>query len=288
MSPGAAEATVVGFIGLGPMGLGMARNIVKKGSRLVVLGHRRREPVDELKTLGANEAASVTELGRQCPVVVLCLPSSREVESLVLSEGGLAGSMAKGGLLIDCTTAEPDSSLRVAAALAARGIRYVDAPLTRSSREADAGTLNVLVGGSEADVAAARPVIDKFAENVFHIGPVGDAHKLKLINNFLTIGCAAVVVEAVRAARRLGVDTGALFRVASLGGANSGAFQMIMPWVNERDMRFRFSVANACKDVGYLNAASPPGEVATAIASLLEHAQASGDPARYLPILADE
>lgn len=279
--------SVIGFIGLGPMGRGMARNIVTKGGRLVVLGRRRREPVEELVGLGASEAGSAAELGGQCDVVFLCLPSSRQVEEIVLGPNRLAESLATGSLLIDCTTSEPDSTLKLSSVLAAKGIRFIDAPLTRTSRDADAGGLNVLVGGAEADIEAAKPFIAYFAENIFPIGPIASAHKLKLINNFLSIGCSAVVIEAVAAARKLGVDTQALFEVVSLGGANSGAFQMIMPWVNEREMKFQFSVANAAKDIGYLAAATEPGAMGRAIASVMADAIAAGLAEATIPQLTD-
>ncbi|ESY64929.1 hypothetical protein X743_30180 [Mesorhizobium sp. LNHC252B00] len=280
--------SVIGFVGLGPMGRGMARNIVSKGGHLIVLGHKRRAPVEELIGLGASEAGSAAELGRQCDVVFLCLPSSRQVEEIVLGAGGLAESLGTGSLLIDCTTSEPGSTLKIAAILAAKGIRFIDAPLTRTSRDADAGRLNVLVGGAEADIKAAKPFIAYFAENIFPIGPIASAHKLKLINNFMTIGCSAVVIEAVAAARKLGVDTQALFKVVSVGGANSGAFQMIMPWVNEREMKFQFSVANAAKDIGYLAAATEPGVMGRAVATVMADAIAAGLSEAAIPQLTDE
>lgn len=189
--------------------------------------------------------------------------------------------------MIDCTTSEPASTEKDATELRSRGIRFVDAPLTRTSRDADTGRLNVLIGGSEDDVVAAKPVLKYFAENTFHIGTVGTAHKMKLINNFLTIGCAAVVIEAVSAARSLAVDTKALFEVVSVGGANSGAFQMIMPWVNDCETKFPFSVARAAKDIGYYLAATETGAMAGALSQTLRGAIEKNLQDVYLPALTD-
>lgn len=294
MSTDGTAGLRVGLIGLGPMGHGMGRNILAKGGALTILGHRRRERVESLVALGAAEAADLAALAARSEIVMLCLPSSREVSDVVLgAEGrpGLEGLLAPGSLVVDTSTANPVSTEMLAARLALRGVGLVDAPLTRTPKEAEAGRLNVILGGSDADVERALPLVRHFAENVFRSGPVGSAHRLKLINNFLSIGCSLVVSEAVIAARALGVDTVLLHDLASQGGANSGALQQIMPWVNEGQMSFRFAIRNAEKDIGYfadmLEGGGGTGPVGQAIAQALGEVVRTGRGEAFMPELID-
>ena len=124
----------IGFIGVGLMGHGMAKNIVTKGWPLVVMGHRNREPVDHLVSLGAREAGSARELGRSCDIVHLCVTGSPQVEALVRGGEGLLASPKPGLVIIDCSTSNPVSTLALADECRARGVSFVDAPLSRSPR----------------------------------------------------------------------------------------------------------------------------------------------------------
>jgi len=243
----------IGFIGAaGLMGRGMAKNLVEKGFALTVLGHRNRGPIDDLVQRGAKEASSPAELARRSDVVILCVPSSAEVEAAVLGESGVLEGAHDALILVDTTTAEPASTERVAAACAAKGVRFADAPLTRTPKEAEAGTLNTLVGADPATLDAIRPVLEAYCEHVFHVGPVGAGHKLKLINNFLTQGGAALIAEACVTATKAGVDLERLVEVVSAGGADSGVFQRMMPWVlGTGESRMIFKLKNAQKDLRY-------------------------------------
>lgn len=279
---------VVGFIGLGPMGHGIAKNLAQKGLRVLIKGHRNREPVDSLIEKGAVEVNSLQEMVEQADGIFLCLPSSVEVEKVLLESGGLCEFLRPGQLVVDTSTSNPKSTLRIAQVLSDRGVDFVDAPLTRSSKEAEAGMLNVILGGDEHAVARARPLIDRFAENVFVSGPVGSAHRLKLINNFLSIGCALVVSEAIAAAKSSGVDTGLLHRLASQGGANSGALQQIMPWVNDRQMNFKFAIRNAQKDLAYFkDMAGASHPIENAMTSALANFVDQGNGELFMPQIVD-
>jgi 3-hydroxyisobutyrate dehydrogenase-like beta-hydroxyacid dehydrogenase len=174
----------IGFIGAGLMGHGMAKNIVEKGYRLTVLAHRNRTPIEDLLQHGATEAETPAGLARASGIVIMCMPSSVEVELCVFAENGIMAGAHEGLIVVDSTTAEPASSERVARALAAKNIGFAEAPLTRSPKNAEAGRLNTLVGADAATLAAIRPVLETFSDNIFHIGPVGSGHRLKLINNF--------------------------------------------------------------------------------------------------------
>jgi len=281
----------VGFIGAGLMGHGMAKNLVEKGFALTVLGHRNRAPVEDLLGRGAREAGSPAELARDSEVVILCVPSSAEVEHCVLGEAGILEGAHDGLIVIDTTTAEPASTEKIAAALAAHGVRFADAPLTRSPKDAEAGRLNTLVGADEATFAAIRPVLEAYCENIFHVGPIGSGHKMKLVNNFMSQGMAALIAEAVTTATKAGVNLDKLFEVVSAGGANSNVFQRMMPWVLGRsEGGMIFQLRNGQKDVRYYtHLAEQVG--ATAILGAAVHqiytlAVAQGEGDSYVPALA--
>lgn len=282
----------VGFIGVGLMGHGMARNILEKGHPLTILGHRNRQPVDHLLGRGAKEASSPAEMARACDIIFLCVPSSRQVEALIEGENGILAGARRGQIVIDTTTADPNSTLRLGQLLAARDIRFVDAPLARTPKEAEEGRLNVMVGAEPELFEEIRPVLETFAENIFHIGPLGTGHKIKLINNFIALGNASIVAEAVTAARKVGIDLDALYKLISAGGANSNIFQMIMPWVLNGDIsRMQFAIRNAQKDLRYFanmtSEAAIVGSVAPAVHQTFSLAAALGHGEDFVPQLVD-
>ena len=280
----------VGFIGAGLMGHGMARNIVEKGFRLIVLGHRSRGPIEDLLARGATEAKSPAALARASDIVVLCVPSSAEVELCVFAENGIMAGAHEGLIVVDATTAEPVSTERVAKALGSKNVRFADAPLTRSPKDAEAGRLNTLVGADEATLAAIRPVLEAYCENIFHVGPVGSGHKMKLINNFLSQGTAALIAEAVTTATKAGVDLDKLFEVVSEGGANSAVFQRFMPWVLGGESGMVFKLVNGRKDVRYYThmaeALGTTCFLGEAVHQTYTLAVAQGEGDSYVPALA--
>ena len=280
----------IGFIGAGLMGHGMARNIVEKGFELAVLGHRNRQPIEDLLGRGATEAKSPAALARASDFVILCVPSSAEVELCVFAENGILAGAHEGLIVIDATTAEPASTERVAKALAAKNVGFADAPLTRSPKDAEAGRLNTLVGADAATLALIRPVLEAYCENIFHVGPIGSGHKMKLINNFLSQGTAALIAEAVTTATKAGVDLAKLFEVVSEGGANSSVFQRFMPWVLSGQGGMIFKLKNGQKDVRYYtHLAESVGATAflgEAIHQVFTLAAAQGESESYVPALA--
>src|SRR5262249_26258249 len=136
----------VGFIGVGLMGHGMAKNIVEKGHALTVLGHRNREPVDDLVKRGATEAKTAADVARRSDIVFLCVTASPQVEDIVFRKDGLLDGIGSGTIVADSSTAEPTSTMKVAAAIAERGGRFVDTPLVRTPKEAEEGRLVVMTG----------------------------------------------------------------------------------------------------------------------------------------------
>ena len=152
--------------------------------------------------LEQKAAASGTALqvgGRD--LVILCLPNSGVVDQVVLGADGIVEGARAGLIVADATTADPSETKRVGAALAEKGVAMLDAPMTMTPKEAEAGTLNVLVGGDEAIFVKARPALESYAKNIFHVGPLGAAHSLKLINNFMSMTMSALIAEAATTAR---------------------------------------------------------------------------------------
>ena len=244
----------IGFIGLGLMGHGMAKNLVEKGFPLTVLGHRNRAPVEDLVKRGAREAKDMVELTQACDVVILCVTGSPQVEDLVYRKGGILESARSGQIVMDASTSQPASTAKIAADMQAKGVRFVDAPLTRTPVEAEQGRLNSLVGADRATFEDIKPVLQAYSENIFHVGEVGAGHKLKLVNNFATIAQMAVISEALVACAKWGVDPKALFDLMSLGQANSALFQKLAGRAVEGDFTpLQFALVNAAKDVRYYN-----------------------------------
>lgn len=241
------------------MGQGMAHNLVIKGFNVTVMGNRNRKPVEELVAEGAREASSIQDLMAQADAVILCVTGSTQVEDLMFRAGGILEHCRSGQIVIDCSTSEPMSSMRIAEQLAARGVRFVDAPLARTPIEAMQGRLNSMVGADEATFAQVKPILEAFCENIFHIGDTTSAQKLKLINNFVSIGTATLVSEALAMCEAVGVDQRKLFDVLSKGVANSGIFQLIGGGILEgREDGMKFTIVNAGKDVSYYNNMTAP------------------------------
>lgn len=226
----------IGFVGVGLMGHGAAKNIIKRGGYpLTILGNRNREPVDDLMARGAIEAKSGAELAARSDIVLLCLPSSVEVEAIIYGDEGLLKGLVAGATIIDTTTADPTVTRRIGADLAARGITLIDAALGRSPREAEAGKLSTYVGGEAADIERLRPLMETYANTIVHCGPLGAGTTCKLVNNSITIGMIALFSEGFATASKVGVDFDALCDVLSAGGADGKMWKMMEPWIREGD-----------------------------------------------------
>jgi 3-hydroxyisobutyrate dehydrogenase-like beta-hydroxyacid dehydrogenase len=243
----------VGFIGAGLMGHGVARNILEKGYVLSLLGHRNRAPVDDLVGRGARELNSPAALAAQSDVLFTCLPNSEVVEEVVCGRVGVLEGARDGLVLVDLTTGAPEATRRIAARAAKKGVRMLDAPMTLTPKEAEEGRLNLLVGGDAALLEELRPVFLTFNERIFHVGPLGAAHTLKLINNFLSQGNLALVVLAMTTAARAGVDARMIHDVISVSGGNSVVFQRASRIFLGEDAGGggAFAIKNALKDVRY-------------------------------------
>ncbi len=287
----------IGFIGVGLMGHGMAKNIVDKGWPLTVLGHRKREAIEDLKTRGAQEAETARDLAQRSDIVVLCVTGSPQVEALISGPDGLqAGAASRPSgqplLVIDCSTSEPAVTTRLAEALAGHNIILIDAPLSRTPKEAWDGQLDVMAGGDAAAVERARPVLEAFAGRIVLTGPVGTGHTMKLLNNFLSMGYAAIYAEALMIGAKAGLKPAVFDGVVSGGRMDCGFYQTFRRYVIERDPNaHRFTLENGLKDVTYLaglaqalGAANPVG---AAVRNVFASAVGAGHGQDYVPSLTD-
>lgn len=242
----------VGLIGVGLMGHGIGKNILAKGYQLTVMAHQKRALVDDLVALGAHERNNPLSIAKECDMVIICVTGSPQVEHIVHGEYGLINAIRPGLIIADCSTAEPDSTKRLAADIAAKGGHFVDTPMTRTPKEAEAGKLGLMTGGPVEVIAKIRPVLDCFADTIVHAGGVGSAHQLKLINNFLSICHAAVAAEAITVAAKAGVDMQALKDIVMAGGAASVMFgRLINVPLHNDDSAAQFAIRNARKDLRY-------------------------------------
>ena len=282
----------VGLIGAGLMGHGIGKNILAKGYPLTVMAHRNRAPIDDLVKRGAKEVPSPREIAQSSDVVIICVTGSPQVEANVYGDDGLLAGMRQGLIVADCTTAEPHSTLKIAAEVKARGGHFLDTPMTRTPKEAEEGRLALMTGGDKAALEEINEVLSCFADTIVHAGPVGAAHKLKLINNFIAIGTAAVVAEGMAAAAKAGVDMGALNDVVVSRGGRSVMFErLIKVALADDDSSAKFAIENAGKDLRYYTnmAENLPlvSFIGEAIHQTLILASTMGYAKRYLPRLVD-
>lgn len=281
----------IGFAGLGLMGQGMAANIVGKGYPLTVLGHRNRAPIEDLVARGAREARDAVDLAAASDVIFLCLTGSPQVAEVVAA---MKPGLRAGSVVVDCSTTEPTVTERLAAELAALGVDYADAPLSRTPKEAWAGTLDCMVGAAPAVFDRIQPVIATWAGKIVHIGGLGDGHRMKLLNNFLSLGYGALYAEALAMAEKVGISVQKFDSVIRGGRMDCGFYQTFMGYNLEGNREaHRFTISNAYKDTRYAESMANAAGVATPLGSAIKNSYAlalglGGDgPEDYVPHLAD-
>lgn len=281
----------IGFVGLGLMGHGIAKNIVEKGYPLTFLGRKNRAPAEDMLARGATEAASPKDVAANSTIVFLCVTGSREVEAIVRGPNGLASGLVRGSVVVDCSTSDPTSTVVLAAELADAGVDFVDAPLSRTPKQAWEGTLETMVGANQAVFARVKPVLETWAEKIVHVGGIGDGHRMKLLNNFISLGYAALYSEALALAQKVGISPSRFDAVIRNGRMDCGFYQTFIRWTLEGDRdAHKFTIANALKDLKYLELmadlvglANPLGN---AVKNSFASAFAAGPADQYVPMLA--
>lgn len=282
----------IGFVGAsGLMGHGMARNLLAKNQTVQLSVHRNRQRVQDLLDAGATEASSLSELAAHNEVIFICVTGSPQVEACVLGPQGLLASAKPQTLIVDCSTSEPDSTARLREACAQRQVIFVDAPLSRTPVEAEAGRLNVMVGAQPEVFECLLPVLKCFAENVFHVGAPGAGHTVKLLNNFIAQAVCTATAEAFAVGQRAGLNLQSLVDLISAGPLNNGLFQAMAKTLHGQMDGLKFELDNARKDVRYYThlaeGLSVPTVVGEAVHQSLSLASALGHGRKFVPSLVE-
>lgn len=258
----------IGFIGAGLMGHGMVLNLLKGGHQVFVMAHRNRAPIEDLASKGANEAKSLAEIAQTSDYILLCLSSSKIVEEMV---SAVKPYLQKGQIIIDTGTSEPQTTRRLAGELADLGVGYADAPLTGGPEQAASAELGVLCGASPEIFSSILPLLTCFATTIRHMGPVGSGHVAKLISNYLVTGMIALVTEAFGTARKADINWRNLYEVMLNGSGNSGVLRkMVAPALEGNFEGYKFSIANASKDIGYFKTLATELGMETSLADAVE------------------
>lgn len=246
-------ADAIGFIGLGVMGEPICRNLARKSGKSVVGFDLADAPLQRLVGAGVARAASLASLAEQCGVIFLALPSGKHVEAVCDGSDGLLAHATVRHTIVDLGTSAVDLTRQLAGRFAAKGAAYADAPIARTRQAAEEGTLSVMVGTDQATFAKVKPLIETFATDITHCGPVGSGQVVKILNNMVLMQTVVALAEALGAAKRAGLDGQLLFETLMKGSADSFALRnhgmkaMLVDTFPER----AFSTQYARKDLGY-------------------------------------
>ena len=245
----------VGFIGLGIMGRGMARNLLKAGFKVCVW-NRTASKMDELAAEGATKAASPADLAAQSDVVITCVSDTPDVEAVILGDDGVIHGLRPGALVIDMSTISPHATREIARKLAGKGAHMLDAPVSGGSEGAAKGTLTIMVGGEAGQVARAMPVLQAMGKTITHVGGHGDGQMVKLVNQILVVGNCLAMCEALLFAQAGGLDLRKAFEAVAPGAAGSWMLSQRGPQILNRDWRPGFTIDLQQKDVRLVLAAA--------------------------------
>ncbi len=238
----------VGFIGLGIMGRGMSRNLLKAGFPLVVW-NRTASRMTPLVEAGAQPAASPADLAARCGVVITCVSETADVEEVLFGEQGVVHGAAPGTLVVDMSTISPHAARSMAVRLEARGLHMLDAPISGGSEGAANGRLAIMVGGEAEQVARAMPCFRAMGKTITHVGGHGAGQMTKLVNQILVVGNALAMSEALLFAQAGGLDLEKA--LAAVGGGAAGSWMLAHrgPQIIARDWRPGFTIDLQQKDL---------------------------------------
>jgi 3-hydroxyisobutyrate dehydrogenase len=239
----------IGFVGLGIMGARMAANLARAGHELAVFNRTRSRAEAWVAEHGGTLAPTPAAAAHGAEVVVTMVVDGAQVEQVLLGEDGVVHGAAPGLLCLDMSTIAPTQARDIGAALAARSLRFVDAPVTGSSPRAEDGTLTIMAGGAQDDVAQARPLFDVMGAVVVHVGPLGQGQTVKLINNAVAAANASTLAQALVVGRATGVDLDALVQVMEAGSGASAMLALKAGPMRNHDFTTLFKLEHMLKDV---------------------------------------
>lgn len=238
----------IGFIGLGQMGVPMAKNVAQAGFELVVYDVDEA-PARPLLEEGAEWAETPAAVAERCRVVITSLPTPPIVEVVVLGPSGLAEGWQAGDVYVDMTTNSVSTVRRIAEAAAAHGVDVLDAPVSGGTAGAAAGTLTIIVGGEAAVLERVRPVLEPMAGKIFHVGDVGCGNVAKLVNNMVGLICNSACAEGMALGAKAGIDPQVLYDLMIVSTADNWSLRQYPRTVFQRDFAPGFKVGLAHKDI---------------------------------------
>ncbi|MBN9742585.1 2-hydroxy-3-oxopropionate reductase [Amycolatopsis sp. A1MSW2902] len=265
----------IGFIGLGVMGTPMAAHLAAAGHEVSGFD-LNADALAKLEAAGGRAAKDVADAVSGAEVVITMLPNHPQVEQVVLAPGGVLDTIAPGTLLADMSTIRPETSIEVAKAGAAKGIRVLDAPVSGGQAGAEQAALSIMVGGDEADYAAAKPVFDTLGKTVVHVGPHGAGQVVKAANQLVVGGIYGLVAEAIVLLEASGVDAGTGLDVLAGGLAGSRILELKRKSMVARQFEPGFRIDLHHKDMGIALAAARQSDVALPLTGLVAQLVAAG------------
>lgn len=240
--------TQIGFIGLGIMGRGMTRNLLKAG-RDVTVWNRTAARMDEFVAEGAKSASSPADLASKCDVILICVSDTPDVEQVLFGADGVSAGVKRGALVVDHSTISPRKTVEMAKRLNAQGAAYLDAPVSGGSEGAKNGTLSIMVGGETADFERALPILQAYGKTVTHVGAQGAGQMAKLVNQILVVVNQLAASEALLFAQAGGLDLSKTIDAVKGGAAGSWMLANRGPQMIVRDFRPGFTIDLQQKDL---------------------------------------
>ncbi|HEX7491638.1 MAG TPA: NAD(P)-dependent oxidoreductase [Candidatus Limnocylindrales bacterium] len=278
-----------GFVGLGTMGASMAANLARAGAELTV-SNRTPGRAADLVSMGAAEAASPAGVAERSQIVVICVSDTPDVEVVLFGPEGVAAGATPGSLVIDCSTISPEATRAFAGRLKEIGIGLVDAPVSGGSEGARLGTLTMFVGGSDEDVARARPVLEVMGKTITHLGPVGSGQSAKAVNQVVISGAYLSLAEGLILGLKAGLDPERLVAALAGGSAQSWALANRSGRMIDDEYPLGFRLALHRKDLGIaLEMAGESGlmlPLAMLVAALEDRLMAAGHGNEDMSVLA--
>ena len=241
----------IGFIGVGYMGYGIAKNILKHKNYLFVIANKNRKPIDKIVNEGAEEIKSFEDFAnKNLDALIMCVTNTPIAKSISEKIAKVLNSKT---LIIDITTHNKTGSMETEQIFKSNNINYIECPVMGGPGQAEEGILGGIVGGSDENFKLSEPYLKMFCKDYFYFGPVGMGAKSKLLNNFLSLGNAALVNHLAKTATELGLDLQKVFDVAKLGSGNSAGLIRIFESLLKGDFKgFKFTATNSVKDLSYI------------------------------------
>jgi len=270
----------VGFIGLGIMGMPMARNLIKAGFEVIVY-NRTTSKAEQMVSEGAKKAGSPKEVAEESPVVITIVSDTPDVESVILGENGVIEGIKLDSVVIDMSTISPQATQKIAIRLSEKKAYMLDAPVSGGEQGAINGTLSIMVGGDAKIFDRCRPILEAMGKSIIHVGANGMGQTVKLMNQILVAGTLNAVVEALIFAQKSGVDLEKALEAVKGGAAGSWQLSNLAPRIIKRDFRPGFMVDLIQKDLrlvmGAAEAAKAPLPITSFIHQMYYSLQSAGE-----------